>query len=255
MTRLPRVRVVLRFRAASGRLSRFVTGSLAVHGLFVAAILVAPLTHRRVAPIDDAMVVSLAGPLPRAASKAAAPAVAAPPPAAPAPPPKEAHVAKDVPVPKAKPPDKPPKKKEPAPPETPPPPPAAPGAGDDSKPGPPAGPAAPAGAPTGVTAVVGGGDAALGWYGAAVKAALESAWIKPFLEDATETFSVTVAFAIARDGTVRDVRIVQPSGVPSLDRSALRAVAEASPLPAIPSAWPDDVLPATMRFDLTPESR
>jgi TonB family protein len=106
-----------------------------------------------------------------------------------------------------------------------------------------------------VTASVGGGDSSLGWYGAAVKAALEAAWAKPFLEDATGTASVVVTFDIARDGATRNIRIVQSSGIPSLDRSAQRAVIEASPLPAIPPTWTDATLPVTMRFDLTPEPR
>lgn len=112
-----------------------------------------------------------------------------------------------------------------------------------------------AGAPTGVTATVGGGDSTLGWYGAAVKAALEAAWAKPFLEDDRETHSVVIAFDIARDGSTRNLRIIQSSGIPSLDRSAQRAVIEASPLPAVPPSWDGDTLPATMRFDLTPDGR
>ena len=86
------------------------------------------------------------------------------------------------------------------------------------------------------------------------KAALEAAWAKPYLEDATGTASVVVTFDIARDGTTRNIRILQSSGIPSLDRSAQRAVIEASPLPAVPPTWQDATLPVTMRFDLTPEA-
>jgi len=102
-------------------------------------------------------------------------------------------------------------------------------AAPDAKPDAPAGPpstglgGAAAGAPSGVTAEVGGGDSALGWYNAAVKAALESAWEKPYLENQGRTYSVVIAFDIARDGTTRNLRIVESSGIPSLDRSAQRA--------------------------------
>jgi TonB family protein len=184
----------------------------------------------------------------------AAPAVKPAP--APPPPPKEAHAVREVPAEKPK--EKAPKpKKEPAPieaPETPAPPtnprpqtpPGGPAAGP---PGPQAGQAG-----AGVTATVGGGDSTLGWYGAAVKAALEAAWIKPYLEDAQGTVSVVVTFDIARDGTTKNFRIHQSSGIPSLDRSAQRAVIEASPLPAVPETWTGDTIPVTMRFDLAPET-
>jgi protein TonB len=259
MSRWRRVRVVVSFRGARLRLGgRFMTGSIAAHGLLLAAIVVIPMTHRTARPIEDAQVVALAGPIGAPASvpqapvaKAAAPAAAPPAP----PPPKEAHTVREVPVPKPK--DlakKDVKKDKPAEPTPAPTPAAAPAPAA-------AGAGAAAGSPgagaqaTGVTPTLGGGDASLGWYQAAVKAALESAWIKPYLEGQGATYSVTVSFEIARDGTVRDARIAESSGVPSLDRSALRAVLEASPLPGVPPTWKDDTLPATMRFDLTPEVR
>jgi protein TonB len=156
-----------------------------------------------------------------------------------------------IPQPKAKPaiPKKKEEKRQPEPPpESPPPktPPSTPSASPaDATPGPGSG---------AVTATLGGGDTALGWYGAAVKAALESVWAKPYLEDAQGIASVVVTFDIARDGTTRNIRIVQSSGIPSLDRSAQRAVIEASPLPAVPPSWTEDTIPVTMRFDLSPES-
>ena len=129
--------------------------------------------------------------------------------------------------------------------------PAAPKGGDaaappDAKPGLAAGGA--------VTATVGGGDTSLGWYGAAVKAALEAVWAKPYLEDAAGTASVVITFDIARNGTTSNIHILQSSGIPSLDRSAQRAVIEASPLPAVPPTWTEDTIPVTMRFDLSPET-
>jgi protein TonB len=261
----PRFAVVLPYRSAGSRLARFVTGSMAAHGLLVAGILFVGSLRPAPQSFDDAMVVALAGPIggPPAASApapsrpAAAPAPAPPPPKAPEP--KEAHTVKEVPKPKASP---PPKKKE-EPPKK-----AAPETGtENATPG--EAPSSPvpsphpgtggggnaAAGPTGVTATLGGGDASLGFYGASVKAALEAAWTKPYLEEQGDTYSATVSFVIARDGTARDVKIVTSSGVPSLDRSAMRAVIEASPFPPIPSTWQGDTLPATMRFDLTPEGR
>lgn len=43
-----------------------------------------------------------------------------------------------------------------------------------------------------------------------------------------------IGFDILRDGTVRNVQVVQSSGVQTLDLSARRAVMEASPLPELP---------------------
>jgi len=213
--------------------------------------------------VDDAMVVALSGPIgggPPAARTAPAPAPAPPKPV-PVAPPKEAHTVREIPVPKS--PEKPtkPKKEIPKPSEVTPTPAPPQDAAPDAKPDAPAGPpstglgGAAAGAPSGVTAEVGGGDSALGWYNAAVKAALESAWEKPYLENQGRTYSVVIAFDIARDGTTRNLRIVESSGIPSLDRSAQRAVMQASPLPAVPPTWKDDPLPATMRFNLNPENR
>jgi periplasmic protein TonB len=227
------------------------TGSIAVHGALLAAVLVIPAKSQRVAPIDDKMVVALAGPIATAAAPRATapPADAVKPAPAPPPAPKEAHAVREVPL--LKPKDKlvkPPQKEPERPPE--PQAPAAPQGGgshapQDTK------PAAPGGA---VTATLGGGDSSLGWYGAVVKAALESAWAKPYLEDAQGTASVVITFDIARNGATSNLRILQSSGIPSLDRSAQRAVIEASPLPAVPPTWTEDSIPVTMRFDLSPET-
>lgn len=259
MTALPRLRIVVSLKGARSRLARFLTGSMAVHGVLLAAILIIPASRHHPAPIEDTMVVALAGPIGASAPPARGASAPQTQPAAvkpaPAPPPKEAHTVREVPVPKPK--DKPVKPKPlvkfeetPAPP--------APESGPKAnvpgtpQPGTETGkPAAGAGA---VTASVGGGDSTLGWYGAQVKAALESVWAKPYLEDAQGTASVVIGFDIARDGTTRNLRIVQSSGIPSLDRSAQRAVIEASPLPAVPPAWTEDTIPVTMRFDLTPEA-
>jgi protein TonB len=67
------------------------------------------------------------------------------------------------------------------------------------------------------------------------------------------SYEVTVAFDIARDGSVLGLRIDQPSGIESLDRSALRAVRDASPLPPLPRTWSGNVLSARFVFRLYPE--
>ncbi len=257
MKRLPRVRVVVAFRAARSRLARSLTGSITVHGVLLAAVLIVPATRQRPVPIDDSMVVALVGPIAAATPPSGGPAPARAPaqkiqPAAPThrevpnPKPKEKLVKiKKEP---AKPPDAEKHSETPDPVETPPQP------APEGQQGPhDASPQAAIGGA--VTATVGGGDSALGWYGAAVKAALEAAWIKPYLEDSAGTASVVLAFDIARDGTPRNIRIETSSGIQSLDRSAQRAAIEAAPFPAVPSTWTGDAIPVTMRFDLSPETR
>ncbi len=250
------LRVVIAFRSARSRLSRFLTGSLAVHGLLFAAIVVIPATHRLAMPIEDSMVVALAGPIAESVAPHAGPAAPPTPPAptpkavAKAPAPKATQAIREVPI--SKPKDKATKPSKPAP-ESP-----AKGSPQPDSPAPahPSGePSKPAAGGGAVTATLGAGDSSMNWYGAAVKAALESAWVKPFLEDATGTASVVIAFDIARDGSTKNLRVVQSSGIPVLDRSAQRAVIEASPLPGIPPSFTDDTIPVTMRFDLTPENR
>jgi len=261
----PRIRIVIAYRRARTRLAQFLTGSAAVHAALLAVILIAPSARHRATPIEDAMVVALVGPIasapPASSGAVSAPDVKqAPPPPAPKPqpPPKEARAVREVPDPKPKAKlvkikNEPPKDPRPDAPEsskTPEPPgPAGPG-----KPDAPPGASTRAAVGSAVPATVGGGDSALGWYAALVKAALESAWVKPYIEDLPGTASVVLAFDIARDGTARNIRIETSSGIQALDRSAQRAAIEAGTFPAVPPSWTGDTIPVTMRFELSPES-
>ncbi len=59
-------------------------------------------------------------------------------------------------------------------------------------------------------------------------------WFKP--AQAVPT-SPVVHFEIERDGTITDPRIVTSSGLPFVDRAALRAVIASSPLPPLPAEY------------------
>jgi TonB family protein len=48
----------------------------------------------------------------------------------------------------------------------------------------------------------------------------------------------TVEFTLLRDGSVRDVKVIRPSGSYLLDTSAQRAVYDAAPLPPFPAGFP-----------------
>jgi TonB family protein len=236
-------------------LSPFVTGSLLVHLSATATLAILPSLHHRPAPIGDAWVVGLAAPPPSPGGPAAGGSVAAPPSPAP-----DAGVRLDTPKPqkaaddtkkkegKAKPPAKAEANLPPA------------------GPVPQAGPALPGGAggppgpaQPGIGAAGGTGvfstdiaDAQLAWYRAAVVASLQSRWIRPVLEGVRGTLSVTVTFEVDRDGTVRNAAVEVSSGVPSLDRSALRAVEESSPLPPLPSGWGQPPFAARFEFRFAP---
>ena len=61
---------------------------------------------------------------------------------------------------------------------------------------------------------------------------------------------VIATFDLLRDGSVRNVRLLQRSGIAALDFSAQRAIAEASPYPPIPPAANQDVVRVEFTFEL-----
>jgi TonB family protein len=65
------------------------------------------------------------------------------------------------------------------------------------------------------------------------------------------TAVVVVRFTIARDGRILDAAIETSSGVSILDRSSLRAVVLADPLPPLPNSYPRDQVGVHLRFTYT----
>ena len=64
--------------------------------------------------------------------------------------------------------------------------------------------------------------------------------------------TVIVNVDITRDGSIRNPRIAQGSGNITLDRSALRAVTEAAPLPPLPPDYSGSFLNVDFQFQLHP---
>jgi protein TonB len=232
--------------------------SATIHLVLAAALFAGPRLFGRGPKIPyDAVIVELAPAYPADEARPAAKQPPAPPVRAPQPAPDPAE---GVRVETKKPPDKPkeledtpeppPKEEQPA--EQPPEPVAAAPAPGEAGPGPEVeemgGPEAGHG-----VAPLAGGDLQFAWYRASVTAALYSNWQRPILSGLREEVQVTVAFDIQRDGSVTRLRVEAGSGVPSLDRSALRSVADASPLPALPSNWRESTLEALFVFRLYPE--
>jgi periplasmic protein TonB len=61
---------------------------------------------------------------------------------------------------------------------------------------------------------------------------------------------VTVTFTLHRDGSISGLRISQSSGIPPLDRSAQRAILDASPFPKMPPQFPKDQTDIDFVFEL-----
>ena len=67
---------------------------------------------------------------------------------------------------------------------------------------------------------------------------------------ATPTQKCAVSFTIAKNGTITNVQVTQPSGSYLLDTSAKRAILEANPLPALPPQFDRSEATVEMWFQL-----
>jgi protein TonB len=86
---------------------------------------------------------------------------------------------------------------------------------------------------------IGFGDATFGdrygWYVDAIRRAISQNWLKSLVDTRlAKAPRVYLAFDIGKNGKITDVGVQQSSGIPSLDRSAQRAVLASDPLPALP---------------------
>ncbi|HUU14317.1 MAG TPA: TonB family protein [Terriglobia bacterium] len=89
-----------------------------------------------------------------------------------------------------------------------------------------------------------------GWYVAAVRNRISANWLVATISPNILTAPrVYVNFYIQRDGTVDDVRIKQSSGIPEIDRSALRAVLASNPLGPLPPDYSGDRVFVEFYFD------
>jgi protein TonB len=241
-----RVRVVARLRFLGSASQRFMFGSMLVHVLIAATLLALPAFKKKPHFPENALIVELAP-----AASPAPPATKVSPPVktpTPAPEPDEGvRVETKEPPKQHKPPEEKPKEKpvpQPLPAEPEPQEQQAEGGGPEMLGGPDAGHS---------IAAMEGGDIEFAWYRASVTAALYSNWRRPILSGISEPMEVSVSFEILRDGSVVNLNIDSSSGAPSLDRSALRAVTEASPLPPLPAQWRESRLSALFAFRLYPE--
>ena len=88
------------------------------------------------------------------------------------------------------------------------------------------------------------------WYVASMRSRISANWllatVSPNIVSAPRTY---LTFEILRDGTVTNVQITQSSGIPEVDRSALRAILASNPLPALPADYSGSSVNVEFYFD------
>lgn len=88
------------------------------------------------------------------------------------------------------------------------------------------------------------------WYVTALRNRISTNWlltmVSPNLMSAPRVY---LAFDILRDGTITGVQITQSSGIPEVDRSAIRAVVASSPVNPLPADYAGSRLTVKFYFD------
>ncbi len=90
----------------------------------------------------------------------------------------------------------------------------------------------------------------LGWYAEIVRQRIAQNWSTNGLDARTQSQPAVVSFYIMRDGSIRNPQVVQSSGNPTVDNTALRAVYGSSPLPQLPPQITESYISAQFTFNL-----
>jgi protein TonB len=91
--------------------------------------------------------------------------------------------------------------------------------------------------------------ARFGWYVEIIKRTVAQNWYSQLADPvASMGHSVVVSFVVNRDGSISDPRIVQSSGVPSLDLSAIQAVERVKGLGPLPVGYSGDSASVSYTF-------
>ncbi len=90
-----------------------------------------------------------------------------------------------------------------------------------------------------------------GWYEKLIRERVSQKWQTNDVDQKLRTLpACIVTFTIAKDGNVSNVKVLQSSGVYSLDQSAQRAVLDANPLPPLPSGFERNTANIEFWFEL-----
>ncbi len=90
----------------------------------------------------------------------------------------------------------------------------------------------------------------LGYYAELIRQRIAQNWQTNGLDARSQRTPAIVNFYIMRDGSVKNPQIVQSSGNPTIDDSALRAVYASSPLPPLPPQVTENSISAQFTFNL-----
>ena len=101
----------------------------------------------------------------------------------------------------------------------------------------------------------GGGDfgAKYPWYVDAMRRRINQNWLQNTIDPSVRMARVAhcvVTFTIAKDGTVKNLKLTRTSGNASMDNSAMRAMLSANTMPALPPDYSGSYLDVTFDFDL-----
>jgi protein TonB len=89
-----------------------------------------------------------------------------------------------------------------------------------------------------------------GWYAELVRQRIAQNWRTNGLDAHSQSSPAVVSFTIMRDGTIRNPQIAQSSGNPNIDDTALRAVYDSNPMPALPPQITESYISAQFTFNL-----
>jgi TonB family protein len=88
------------------------------------------------------------------------------------------------------------------------------------------------------------------WYVASMRARISGNWLQTMVSpNIVAAPRAYLTFEILRDGTINNVQITQSSGIPEVDRSALRAILASNPLPALPPDYSGQSVNVQFYFD------
>lgn len=89
-----------------------------------------------------------------------------------------------------------------------------------------------------------------GWYAEMLRQRIAQNWRTAGLDIRSQSSPAVITFSIMRDGTVRNPQVTQSSGNPNIDNTALRAVYDSNPLPALPPQITENYISAQFTFNL-----
>jgi protein TonB len=101
---------------------------------------------------------------------------------------------------------------------------------------------------------IGFGDGAFGnrygWYVDAITRRISQNWLQSLVDQRVHSAPrVYLNFEIDRNGKISNITLMQPSGIPTLDRSAQRAILASNPLPPLPPDYRGSSISVSFYFE------